>query len=117
MNSLIIIYFIIVLILAFFTERWLRKKLKIGKRGFGTYKGVNTAQRWIERTLLVVFLISIWFIDNPVKLFIAFFLTLYSFRAFMEWKYEKEKMEYIITFSSIIVYLTIIGISFYFNII
>lgn len=106
---------IVVLVFAILSERWLRKKFKIDKPKRFVYRSVNTFQKWIERTIIIAFLISLWFVDHTLPLLIAFFLVLTSFRTFMEWKYEREKKEYIITLFSIFLYLLIFGLAFYFN--
>jgi hypothetical protein len=95
----------------------LRKKLKIEKsRGF-FYKGVNKVHTVIELTMLAIFLILLWYLERPFPAFITFFFVLFSFRAFMEWKYEREKKNYLMTLFSIIMYLTIMGLALVFNII
>ena len=98
-------------------EMLLRKKLKIEKpRGF-LYKGVNRAHMVIEFTILGVFLALLWYIDRPFPAFIIFFFVLFSFRAFMEWKFERENKNYIITLFNIVMYLSIMGLALVFNII
>ncbi|WP_321202595.1 DUF4181 domain-containing protein [Bacillus sp. CRN 9] len=112
-----ILIFIFILILAIVAEHWLRKKYKIDKRKWIIYKGVNTFQRWIEGLLFVAFLIAIMFVDNAPLVLIAFILILTSFRAVMEWKFERSKKEYIITTFSIFIFLLTLGICFYIDII
>ncbi|NRG46715.1 DUF4181 domain-containing protein [Bacillus sp. CRN 9] len=113
----VILIFIFILILAIVAEHWLRKKYKIDKRKWIIYKGVNTFQRWIEGLLFVAFLIAIMFVDNAPLVLIAFILILTSFRAVMEWKFERSKKEYIITTFSIFIFLLTLGICFYIDII
>lgn len=78
-------------------QRYLRKKLQIEKTPWGIYKPMNNTQKWLERSLLMVHLILLWFIDDIFLLTILFFALLNSLRAFMEWKYEKEKKTFVLT--------------------
>jgi hypothetical protein len=95
----------------------IRKKLKIEKsRGF-LYKGVNKAHIVIELTILGVFLILLWYLERPFPAFITFFLVLFSFRAFMEWKFEREKKNFIMTLFNIVMYLAIMVLALVLNII
>ncbi|WP_375090378.1 DUF4181 domain-containing protein [Peribacillus sp. RS7] len=108
-----IIFIIAILIIAIVFERWLKKKLKIGKSEGRFYKGVNKYQKWIEMSMLIAFLILIWFVDNTIPFLIGYFLISLSFRAFMEWKYKREKKEYILTLYSMFIYLFVLVIGFY----
>lgn len=84
------------------SERLLRKKLNINKSTWSIYVPVNTVHKWSERIIIIGFLISIWFVENTLPLTLTFFTIFNSMRAFMEWKYEREKREYLLTlFSSI----------------
>ncbi|MFK9120875.1 DUF4181 domain-containing protein [Peribacillus frigoritolerans] len=94
-------------------ERWLKKKLKIGKSKGRFYKSVNKFQKWIEMSMLIAFLILIWFVDNTIPLLIGYFLISLSFRTFMEWKYKREKKEYILTLYSMFIYLFVLVTGFY----
>ncbi|WP_185152268.1 DUF4181 domain-containing protein [Peribacillus simplex] len=108
-----IIFIIVLLIIAIVLERWLKKKLKIDKSKWSFYKGVNPFQRWTEMAMIIAFLISIWFVDNPTSWLIGYFLISLSFRAFMEWKYKREEKEYILTLCSMFIYLFVLVIGFY----
>ncbi|MES1042391.1 DUF4181 domain-containing protein [Peribacillus simplex] len=108
-----IIFIIAFFIIAIVFERWLKKKLKIGKSKGHFYKGVNKYQKWIEMSMLIAFLILIWFVDNTIPLLIGYFLISLSFRAFMEWKYKREKKEYILTLYSMFIYLFVLVTGFY----
>ncbi|MFE4354361.1 DUF4181 domain-containing protein [Peribacillus butanolivorans] len=109
-----IIFIIVLLIISTVFERWLKKKLKIKKSKWSLYKGVNKFQRWTEMAMIIAFLISVWFVDNPTSWLIGYFLISLSFRAFMEWKYKREEKEYILTLCSIFIYLFVLVPSFYF---
>ncbi|XHU78738.1 DUF4181 domain-containing protein [Peribacillus simplex] len=108
-----IIFIIAFLIIAIVFERWLKKKLKIGKGKGHFYKSVNKFHKWIETSMLIAFLILIWFVDNTIPLLIGYFLISLSFRTFMEWKYKREKKEYILTLYSMFIYLFVLITGFY----
>ncbi|XHU78711.1 DUF4181 domain-containing protein [Peribacillus simplex] len=107
------IYIIVFFIIAIVFERWLKKKWKIKKSKGHFYKAVNPFQRWTEMAMIIAFLISIWFVDNPTSWLIGYFLISLSFRAFMEWKYNREEKEYILTLYSMFIYLLVLVIGFY----
>ncbi|MGE7187003.1 DUF4181 domain-containing protein [Peribacillus sp. NPDC006672] len=107
-----IIFIIAFFIIAIVFERWLKNKLKIERKG-SFYKGVNRFQRWTEMAMIIAFLISIWFVDNPISWLIGYFLISLSFRTFMEWKYKREEKEYILTLYSMFIYLFVLVIGFY----
>lgn len=97
------------------SERFLRKKFKIEERKDIIYQGVNKFQRWVEGSLLIIFLISLWFFNDYIFLsFISYFVLLNLFRTLMEWRYERESKQYILTLLSIILYLLIVGSSLIF---
>lgn len=108
-----IIFIIAFLIIAIVFERWLKKKLKIGKSEGHFYKSINKYHKWIEMSMLIAFLILIWFVDNTIPLLIGYFLISLSFRTFMEWKYKREKKEYILTLYSMFIYLFVLVTGFY----
>jgi hypothetical protein len=96
-------------------HRYLRKKLQIEKTPWGIYKPMNNTQKWLERSLLIVHLILLWIIDDIFLLTTLFFALLNSLRAFMEWKYEKEKKTFVLTLLAvfnILLYGTIILLFF-----
>ncbi|WP_066050839.1 DUF4181 domain-containing protein [Robertmurraya korlensis] len=78
-------------------NRYLRKKLQIEKTPWAIYKPLNATQKWLERSLLIVHFILLLFIDDIFLLTILFFALLHSLRAFIKWKYEKEKKTFVLT--------------------
>jgi hypothetical protein len=78
-------------------NRYLRKRLHIEKTPWGIYKPINDTQKWLERSLLIVHVILLLVIDDIFLLTILFFALLNSLRAFMEWKYEREKKIFVLT--------------------
>lgn len=111
-----IISAIVILCLGILSERYLRKKFDIEKRKGFIYKGANKFHRWTEGSLLIIVLILLWFfIEYTFLLLISFYVLMNLFRALMEWRYERENKEYILTLHSIIIYLLLIGSFSLFN--
>ncbi|MGE8079230.1 DUF4181 domain-containing protein [Peribacillus loiseleuriae] len=84
-------------------EKVLIKKFNIKKeKGWRYNSHVNKIHKLGEWSILVVFLISIIYV-NPQKLayyiLLPYYIVMISFRAFMEWKYQREKRKYILTLS------------------
>lgn len=93
----ILVLFALFFLYDWILNRYIRKKLQIEKTPWAIYKPINDFQKWIERFLFILYFILLWFIDNTFELTIILFVLLYSLRAFMEWKYEKEKKKYVLT--------------------
>ncbi len=108
----LIMLFIVFIIYGMFSDRWLRKKLKIDKSNWTFYRHVNTLHKWVEGTIVILFLAGIWFVEDSSTLLIAFFFILFSIRAFMEWKYQRTKREYIMTLYTLFNCLLFLGIVF-----
>ncbi|MBB4825767.1 hypothetical protein HNO89_003003 [Sporosarcina luteola] len=63
---------------------------------------VSNTHQWVEIPLVVlgiIFIVLFWFIEGSVFYYfaIAIFAVVPLFRAFVEYKYEREEKEYIIT--------------------
>jgi hypothetical protein len=101
MDQPIIIFATTVVVIMLLLTFIVRKKLKI-KTEPGLYKYINKTHKWGERVLFLLFAITIliaYFGYYYVELYIffVFFFVQSIFRAFMEWKYEREDKEYIIS--------------------
>lgn len=87
--------------LGFLADRWLRKKLNVPKREGALYKPVHPFQVWIEALIVIGSIIILFNIEfevfRPGALVPFVFFLLFSFRTFMEWKFDRERKEYIIT--------------------
>ena len=98
---MLIAFLAVVTGLGFLADRWMRKKLKIPKREGALYKPVHPFQVWIEALIVmgsIIILFNIEFgIVGPGALVPFVFFLLFSFRTFMEWKFDRERKEYIIT--------------------
>ncbi|SCY55600.1 DUF4181 domain-containing protein [Alkaliphilus peptidifermentans] len=93
------IYIILTALLIFLTviEKPIIKKFDI-KNQKGFYKPVNKIHQWSEITLIISLIIIIYFISMLRQYFLPIFSTVvFGFRAFMEWKYEKNSKTYILS--------------------
>ncbi|MFD1739444.1 DUF4181 domain-containing protein [Bacillus salitolerans] len=113
----VIVYIVIMVIFSILSEKWLRWKLKMEKRTWILYQCVNSVHKWIERFILMGFLVGIFFVDVTHHWTFSFFLVVFSVRAFFEWKYDRESKEYILTAYSVILFLVFIGVGVVFDII
>lgn len=85
------------------------------KRKKGLFNHFNEAHKWLE-VLLTIGILLMFFINEYYSL--IGLTILFSFRAFMEWKFEKESKAYIlnILYSSVcILFLIILKPFFYIN--
>jgi Flp pilus assembly protein TadB len=92
----------------------LRKKFKIEKARSGFYKSVNRLHSWINGTLLILFFIGCWFVEDNYLLFLCFIFVLFCIRVYMEWKYENSKKEHIMTLNSIFSLFLFLGLVYFF---
>ena len=92
-----LLFIMLVLLYITFSEKLIRRKLGIPKqRGF-FYQSKNRIQRWTEGTLIVLYgagLLIFEFLPLFITVWVSFFLAI---RAFMEWKFEREEREYILS--------------------
>ncbi|MEG9298261.1 DUF4181 domain-containing protein [Mangrovibacillus sp. Mu-81] len=105
---LIILFAVLVMVLGvgFFLDYWLRKKLNISRKPGVLYKPVHPVQGWMEAiivigSILLIFNVEFEKVGAGVMVPLVFTLQ-FSFRAVMEWKFERERREYIITASSVV---------------
>ncbi|EJQ51369.1 Uncharacterized protein BWINRASL_02596 [Bacillus mycoides] len=119
-NSTIWIIIIGVCIVGYFLEKLLRKKLNMPKRGFWGYKHVNSLHVKLEIGLFIIYLITSFIYlttfenSNAGYAFFTFFVTLWVLRAWMEWKYDRESKEYILSIIALVVIVLMVSILFYF---
>ncbi len=117
------IFLFIAWILSMIIDKLLREKFNIPKMK-GMYKTVNSLHKWIERLIVAVFLLGAGFLifindpnQNPDTFLIwllIYFCTLFSVRSWMEWKYQRETNQYIISIYNLVFVLIIIVTSFIF---
>lgn len=101
------VIFLLILFLVFFSsDRILRKIANVEKQKGVIYKRVNKSQKIGEGIILALFFISLIILAyssfdfEPYIPMIIYMGILNLYRAFMEWKYQKESKEYVITLSN-----------------
>ncbi|MGF9878999.1 DUF4181 domain-containing protein [Bacillus albus] len=87
-------------------EKVVRKKLNISKQTDWNSKYVNKAHKWGTRALIISYIIvtMICATLNPIYISnfpILFLITLYCFQSYMEWKYDKESREHVISLGTV----------------
>ncbi|PFN27894.1 DUF4181 domain-containing protein [Bacillus cereus] len=104
-----------------FLEKFLRKKLNMEKGGFFGYKHVNSLHEKLEIILFIIYFISGLIYVNSFEnanvgyaLFI-FLGTLWTLRAWMEWKYDRESKEYILSIIGLVAFIIMISFLLYFD--
>lgn len=94
---MIFVFLIIIFIFFIFLEKIIINKFNIKKKK-GLYKPVNKVHKWSEVALITVLISISFFIIELRQYFIPIFLpVVFGFRAFMEWKFEKESKGYILS--------------------
>lgn len=95
------VFIALILVINPMLQKFIRQKYNIvSTHRFFRY--VNNTHKWLEILLIAlffIFFITFWFIDELVLVYllIAIGSTVHLVRAFVEYKYEREKKEYIIT--------------------
>ncbi|PIE94797.1 DUF4181 domain-containing protein [Bacillus fungorum] len=87
-------------------EKVVRKKLNIPKQTEWNSKYVNHFHKWGTRALIISYIVitTICAPLNPIyisNLPILFLITLYCFQSYMEWKFDKESREYVISLGTV----------------
>ncbi|EOO21158.1 MULTISPECIES: DUF4181 domain-containing protein [Bacillus] len=104
----------------YFLEQFLRKKLNMEKRGLFGYKHVNSLHVKLEIGLIIIYVIAscyYMFKFENSKMAYAIFTYLgitWILRAWMEWKYDRESKEYILSIIGLVAYIFMISILVYF---
>ncbi|WP_456272301.1 DUF4181 domain-containing protein [Bacillus sp. AK031] len=105
------IFGLIVLIVNIVMDKKMRKKYKI-KQTKGMYKLVNLMHRIGETSLLLIMITGAIFfglikkdIVDSGAYFLLFFIIVFGFRFFMEWKYARSSKEHILTFISLMSFI------------
>ncbi|KUO51935.1 MAG: hypothetical protein APF76_06775 [Desulfitibacter sp. BRH_c19] len=114
---MIFIFLIAFLILVIVAEKIIINKFNIKKKK-GLYKHVNKVHKWSE-VVIIIALITMTFFSKSSELrqyyLPIFFTVLFGFRAFIEWKFEKESKVYILSIlngSTVLLLLIILKLFF-----
>ncbi|WP_425415488.1 DUF4181 domain-containing protein [Peribacillus loiseleuriae] len=84
-------------------EKVLIKKFSIQKEKGWLYTHANKQHKWGERAILSFFFIALMYLVYVNSIHSSFFtlppyfFILYSYRTFMEWKYQRGTRKYILT--------------------
>lgn len=100
----------IILVLSLFimsaaVEILIRRAYEIPKREGYVFKPINKTHRYIGMAIHTLFWVSFLFVRIESLFFIWIFsyaLVIFSFRLYMEWKFEREKKQYLISINSFI---------------
>ncbi|MGD6888034.1 DUF4181 domain-containing protein [Bacillus mobilis] len=120
-NSTVWIIIIGIAIGGYFLEQFLRRKLNMEKRGFFGYKHVNSLHVKLEIGLFIIYFVSIMIYINSDGnanvgyAFFIFFTTLWTLRAWMEWKFDRESKEYILSTIGLLAFVVMISLLLYFD--
>ncbi|PRT04812.1 DUF4181 domain-containing protein [Bacillus wiedmannii] len=113
---------IIFCIVVYFLDKYLRKKLNMPKSGFWGYKKhVNSLHKKLEIGLMFIYLItSFIFIVKFENINIAYVIFTYLggtliLRALMEWKFDRESKEYILSTIGLLAFVVMISLLLYFD--
>ncbi|EJS68868.1 DUF4181 domain-containing protein [Bacillus cereus] len=117
-TSTIFIIIIVLGIVGYFLEQFLRKKLNMKKRGLFGYKYVNSLHMKLEIVLFFIYFITCFTYinsENVGYVMFIFFGTLWTLRAWMEWKYDRESKEYILSIIGLVAFIIMISLLLYFQ--
>ncbi|MGN4422632.1 DUF4181 domain-containing protein [Bacillus cereus group sp. MYBK30-1] len=120
-KSAFLIIIIGVCIAGYFLEKFLRKKLNMPERKFWIYKHVNSLHVKLEIGLFIIYLIASFIYLYKVENYnmgyamFTYFGTLWILRAWMEWKYDRESKEYILSIIGLFAFVFMISMLFYFD--
>lgn len=110
-----LLFLTLVLVYITFSEKWIRRKLNIPKqRGF-FYQSQNRIHRWTEGTLIVLYAVGLMIFDFStlfIAVSISFFLAV---RSFMEWKFEREEKEYILSLHAAATFPLVVAAGYWIN--
>ncbi|PER30136.1 DUF4181 domain-containing protein [Bacillus sp. AFS054943] len=100
-------------------ENIVRKKMNIPKQKGWNNKYVNKSHKWGNRIIIFSYIVVIIIcssLSNPLYmgfLPFLFLITLYSFDTYMEWKYDRESREFLMSLGGA-VSIMITGLILYF---
>lgn len=105
----------------YFLEQFLRRKLNMEKRGFFGYKHVNSLHVKLKIGLFFIYFISgIIYVNsyetaNVAYILFTFFGMLQALQILMEWKFDRESKEYILSTIGLLAFVVIISLLLYFD--
>ncbi|MED0963755.1 DUF4181 domain-containing protein [Bacillus paramycoides] len=120
-NSTIWIIAIGLIIAGYFIEKFLRKKMNMPKGNSWIYKHVNNLHVKLEIGLFIVYLIvSFIYLFKAENANIGIAVLTYCgttslIRVWMEWKYNRETKEYILSIIGFFAFVFMVSMLFYFD--
>lgn len=107
----LLIWLAIIIFYIVLSERFLKKKFKIQTKGV-IVKYVNNTHKIMERMLLSVSVILlIVFVVKGINIhywLFPYLILLFLVRCYMQWKYERERKEYILQLNGVLTLLIFI---------
>lgn len=102
-KEIILVLFLFIMSAA--VEILIRRAYEIPKREGYVFKPINKTHRYIGMAIHTLFWVSFLFVLIESLFFIWIFsyaLVIFSLRLYMEWKFEREKKQYLISINSFI---------------
>ncbi|MGH1256211.1 MULTISPECIES: DUF4181 domain-containing protein [Bacillus] len=103
-----VIVLVLWIIFLFVLENIVRKRLNIPKQKGWNNKYVNKLHKWGNRIIIFSYIVVIIIcssLSNPLYmgfLPFLFLITLYSFESYMEWKYDRESREFLMSLGGVV---------------
>ncbi|MCE7699655.1 MAG: DUF4181 domain-containing protein, partial [Methanobacterium paludis] len=101
-------------VLAFFSENLLRRKWHITADNAPHPRPVNKTQLVVETVLVALLIVLIGFFGRPLLFAIIFIVIFTAVRMLFEWKYARNRKDYLITLvwgALIVLFLLIVVLS------
>ncbi|BCB03970.1 DUF4181 domain-containing protein [Bacillus sp. KH172YL63] len=107
-------YLIVSMGLFFLIERLIRKKWNICSPYKNGLQGVNSIHIWGKRTLWAVFFLNT-VIVRSVWINFSIIMVLCLFDIFMEWKFNTERKEYMISIVGLVFFIAFVSVGYTFD--
>ncbi|MGN4443495.1 DUF4181 domain-containing protein [Bacillus cereus group sp. MYBK79-1] len=120
-NSSVWIIIIGIAIGGYFLEQFLRRKLNMEKRGLFRYKHVNSLHVKLKIGLFFIYFVSgIIYVNsyenaNVAYVLFTFFGMSQVLQILMEWKFDRESKEYILSTIGLLAFVVMISLLLYFD--
>ncbi|PEW79493.1 hypothetical protein CN424_11870 [Bacillus cereus] len=120
-NSTFWIVIFVFCIAGYFFDKYLRKKLDMPKSRFWGYKHVNSLHVKLEVGLFIIYLITsfiyIYKFENANigYAIITYLGVTWILRSWMEWKFDRESKEYILSTIGLLAFVVMISLLLYFD--
>lgn len=94
-----IIFIALMLVIAHFFEKYLRKKMQLETDNEKLKEPVTKSYKWVSNILYVVFIATFIYFDQlPVWVMLAAYCVCYQgYKIFVEWKFDKASREYLLS--------------------